>query len=86
MTKTWTVIWRQGGTHRCRWRLILTRFMTLEAARAKVAELERMGYKAIAQETEVLDRVGIPIGWDTTTSALDWELREDGFYWHKSVA
>jgi hypothetical protein len=71
MTQTYAVIYRSGGTHRCTWTRCLVRFTELQKAFDLKEELERMGYKALALRTEVLEAIGMPIGWEA--NSVDFE-------------
>lgn len=61
--KTFTVIYRVGGTHRCEWRKTPV-CQTRQEANERVADLERAGYKALVHDTDRLTAVGMPEGWD----------------------
>lgn len=60
--KTFTVIYRTGGTHNCLW-LKTTPVATKREANDRAANIERMGYKAIVHETRALNSIGMPVGW-----------------------
>lgn len=63
---THSVVFQTGGPNGA-WKRALDRY-TAEQAEQKRAELERMGYPAYAQETRLLDALGLPEGpspgWD----------------------
>jgi hypothetical protein len=60
--KTYTVVYRTGGTLRCEWHRVAD---TSHAIALKdQAEIERMGYKALIFDTEQLNAVGLPEGWE----------------------
>jgi hypothetical protein len=61
--KTWTVVYRAGGTQNCTWTRILERYVTEDDALAKQQQIEREGYKALVYVTAMLDEIGLPIGW-----------------------
>lgn len=78
---TYSVIYRQGGTERCRWNRVLETYSTREQAKSSADKIERQGYKTLIQRTVDLEAHGLPIGWDASTDPEDWELHSDGFYW-----
>ena len=59
MSKSFSVIFRTGGTDNFKWNLVGDVF-TRETATAKVVELERMGYKAMAHDAKQLASIGMP--------------------------
>lgn len=61
--KTFTVIYRTGGTANAQWKRVLERFSTREAAQACKAEVERTGRKALIHDTAQLERLGMPEGY-----------------------
>ena len=79
---TFSVIYRQGGAKRCKWVRINEAYETRAVAQAMVNKLERMGYGAYLRYTDQLDRIGLPIGWDGSTSALDWVHTGNGWFRH----
>jgi len=60
MSKNYSVIYRTGGTVNFKWNRVLETYKTMEAARAIVAELEKMGYKALVHHTRSLNLIGLP--------------------------
>jgi hypothetical protein len=50
---------------------VFERYTDISEARAKQAEIERMGYKALVQNTARLEAIGMPVGWgvDITVGA-----------------
>lgn len=60
---TYTPIYRTGGTKRCTWRRVEAQ-PTKEAAQAKAAEIEKMGYKTLIHVTRILNVIGMPTGWE----------------------
>ena len=67
------VLYRTGGTDWCTWQRLFERY-SLEAARAKQDELMRMGYQALVQSAEQLERIGMPYGW--SAQSVDWSADE----------
>lgn len=61
--KTWTVIYRTGGTDNAEWHKVSERFTDYNKALASAMVLERAGYKSLVHRTESLNRIGMPIGW-----------------------
>lgn len=61
--ETFTVMYRTGGTLRCRW-VRCAAVATRAEAVPMVETIERMGYKALVFRTAYLDAVGGPEGWD----------------------
>lgn len=49
---------------RCEWRKLWSTYACIDDANANVERLERMGYKALRFESNVLDTIGLPIGWE----------------------
>ena len=62
--KTYTVIYRTGGTLNAKWHRTLGRFTDYKKAVASANEIERQGYKALIQDTKMLDAIGLPEGWE----------------------
>jgi hypothetical protein len=60
----YTVIYRTGGWLTGKWFKVLETYPILEAAGKCKAEIERMGYKALVHETEKLEALGMPEGWE----------------------
>ena len=63
MNKSFSVIFRTGGTDNFKWNLVGDVF-TRETASAKVAELERMGYRAMAHDAAMLASIGMPESYE----------------------
>jgi hypothetical protein len=68
----YSVVYRSGHPHHCRWTRVLESYATAQDATEAVRALERMGYKALAYLTSHLDAFGLPIGWDGD-SVVDWD-------------
>ena len=64
MAKTFTVIYRTGGTLNAEWHKVLERYTTREAAQAAAVGIEKMGYKTLIHDTATLEWVGMPVGWE----------------------
>lgn len=62
-TKSYTVIYRTGGRARCIWKRCAP-VPTWREAEEQRAEIERMGYRASIFDTDQLDRIGMPEGWE----------------------
>lgn len=60
MSKSFSVIFRAGGTDNFKWNLVGERFATSEAAAAKKADLERMGYPSLVHDAAMLASIGMP--------------------------
>jgi hypothetical protein len=58
--RTYTVYFRTGGTANFKWQTCTTLFTTTEQARAKCAELNRMGYPAHYADSAQLAAIGLP--------------------------
>ena len=58
--KTYTVIYRTGGTENFKWHKVLTHFTDYESARKRALEIERQGYKTIIHDTDKLNTIGMP--------------------------
>jgi hypothetical protein len=58
--KTFTVIYRTGGTENFKWNRVLALFENGQDAVAKKGELEKMGYPSLIHDTHLLDAVGMP--------------------------
>jgi hypothetical protein len=67
------IAYRIGGERMCKWRRVLGAY-TLADARAKQAELERMGYASIVEREQSALALGLPIGW--RAADVDWERDE----------
>ncbi len=64
--ESFSVAYRTGGPALCQWRRVYETFPTREAARACAERTERMGYKSNIYKTAELDRIGLPVGWDSS--------------------
>lgn len=76
MAKTeqhYLIAYRIGGELMCKWRRVLGAY-TLADARAKQAELERMGYASVIEREQSALALGLPIGW--RAASVDWERDE----------
>lgn len=71
MTKTYSVVYRTGGTLQCTWRRVFTVFTSESDALAQAAQIERAGYRAVVHETAHLNSIGLPIGWEP--HSVDYE-------------
>ena len=58
--KTFTVIYRTGGTENFKWHKVLTLHRTKETAMADVKRIEKQGYKALMFDTDKLNAIGMP--------------------------
>lgn len=58
--KTYTVIYRTGGTDNFKWHKVYERYINRDDARAKQADLNAAGYPALVHDTQLLDSVGMP--------------------------
>ena len=67
------VIYRNGGTHWATWTRLLERY-TINEANAKRDELMAMGYQALTQSAEQLERIGMPYGWKS--DSVNWSEDE----------
>lgn len=65
--KTFSLVYRSGGTQRCTWTRVLKTYADASAAQAAKAELEKGGFKALVFWTASLETVGLPVGWDEKT-------------------
>jgi hypothetical protein len=63
--KTYTVIYRTGGTARCSWHKTQVQ-RNREDAYALQRDLEKAGYKALVHDTALLNSVGMPEGWEAS--------------------
>lgn len=75
MDRLYSVIYRQGGTTRCRWNRVVGLF-NLMAAETQIAKLGRAGYDAYLREAS--DET-MPIGW-TTLDPWNWTDTCDGWF------
>ena len=71
---TWTVIFRTGGPMDCRWGRSYTPSATYQLANILSDSIQRMGYATAIWRTDVLDRLGLPVGW--TSDIVDWDEDE----------
>ena len=60
---TFTVIYRTGGTLRCRWHKTSPKALR-EDAQALAADLEKAGDKSLVHNTQLLNAIGLPEGWE----------------------
>jgi hypothetical protein len=58
--KTFTVIYRTGGTENFAWHKILELYPTYEAAKVKADYEEHRGYPCLIFDTHQLDVIGMP--------------------------
>ena len=63
MSGRYSVIFRTGGTDNFKWNLVGDVF-TRETATVKVAELERIGYRAMAHDAKLLASIGMPESYE----------------------
>jgi len=61
-----SVVYRQGGTERCRWNQVAERYTTRADAQAAAASIERQGYKALVFDAAKLESIGLPEGWSAS--------------------
>ena len=80
---SYTVIFRQGGPNRVRWRQLLWEG-SRDQARAQAEEIERGGRRALVVTVDDLLTKGLPFGWTAKDREEDFELHSDGFWWRKS--
>jgi hypothetical protein len=66
-----TVIYRIGGTHDCKWNRSFFKHDTIEAAREQANSIEGMGYKAIIRSDAEMQAIALPVGW--SSDSVDWE-------------
>jgi RNA-splicing ligase RtcB len=57
--KTWTLIYRTGGTENFKWNKTHTFPSYDEAHKAKII-IEKMGYKTFIHDTGYLENIGLP--------------------------
>jgi hypothetical protein len=60
MKKTYTVIYRTGGTDNFKWNKVTDTFTDYNDATIKAATIEKMGYKTIIHDTEKINNIGLP--------------------------
>ena len=73
------VAYRQGGTDRFRWDLVLVNYPTRAEALSQAAIVERQGFKALVSGPEGF-RHGLPDTWAPEDSPADFELRKGWYY------
>lgn len=56
----------------CQWRRVADTFANETDADAKIAELEKAGYRAIQTSWRNYVNIGMPIGWEP--GDVDWEF------------
>ena len=62
--KTWTVAFRTGGKENCEWKKTVSFLLKSDALEAKES-IERGGRKALLFDTDLLNSIGLPVGWDS---------------------
>jgi hypothetical protein len=67
--KSFTTVYRIGGTARFEWRRCVPVATKAEALKQR-DEIGNMGYKALVFDTQTLDAVGMPEGWSCTEQGL----------------
>jgi len=67
------VLYRSGGTHYATWQRVFERF-TYADARKEQDKLFAMGYRALVQSFEQLNKLGMPVGWES--DSVDWSSDE----------
>lgn len=60
MKNAYVVYFRTGGTKNFKWRYVFSIFASVDSARAKKEELQRMGYRAHYARKAEMDVVGLP--------------------------
>lgn len=58
--KTYSIIYRTGGTDNFKWHRVGERYTTPTLAYAKQSELEKMGYPSLVHDTEMIESIGLP--------------------------
>ena len=61
--KTYTVIYRTGGTHNFQWKKALP-LASMQEAIVQKNDLMRQGYPALIHRTDLLDSIGLPDTYD----------------------
>jgi hypothetical protein len=61
--KTYTVIYRDGGTLNFQWHRVLELYTDYTQASYKAIEIERMGYKSLVFNTKALNNIGLPTSY-----------------------
>lgn len=67
--KSYTVIYRTGGTENFQWKKCLP-VATREKAFQDKAEIERMGYKSIVHDTDQINAIGLPETYDASQPVI----------------
>ena len=65
-TKSFTVIYRTGGTERFTWRRVFDSYRHYEDAKVIALDLERQGYPALIHPTRLLDAIGLPSTYEAS--------------------
>lgn len=68
--KTFTVIYRTGGTENFKWNRVGERYTSKTAALDSAAELAKMGYPSLVHDAKLLDSIGLPETFDASDSTL----------------
>lgn len=58
--KTFTVIYKTGGTKRFHWHRMFESYRTYEDAQRKAFEITNMGYETLIHDTDLLNSIGVP--------------------------
>lgn len=66
MSKTWTVVYRTGGTENAKWHKTLIATSKAEAMEAG-KRLGKMGYAWLLMTVHDLNTIGLPEGYDAAT-------------------
>jgi hypothetical protein len=67
----YTVVYRTGGTHQCKWHKTLVATKDEAEAAQVLDEIKTQGYHGFVTTKYLLDVVGLPIGW--TAESVDFE-------------
>ena len=68
--KTFTVIYRTGGTENFKWNRVGERYSDRTSAEESADGLERMGYPSLVHDTKLLDSIGLPETFDAATTVM----------------
>jgi hypothetical protein len=63
MPKLYEIAYRTGGTENAKWRRVVGQF-EWPACQAKRTEIEKMGYKTVANKAGWIEAIGLPEGWE----------------------
>lgn len=71
--KTYSVIYRTGGTENFKWHRVAENYRSIEQAIEKRISLEKAGYPSFIHDANLLTAIGLPETYCTTIPDATWD-------------